>query len=262
MGFFDGVFKKEACAVCGKEVGMLSRSKLQDKQYICDDCRKNINPFIRSDYITLEEFHQAVRQAEQDQKLLENAPSDSSYLQHGSESIAVKHYYTKGVFTIQSNRHRNAKYPPVFYYNEVRPYDPSANFVEKQMGSDPRRLGNMNLITLEEKHASDGTNDGWTIQFPYNHKGIRNVQIEIGKDFDAKEVKAFYDRVRSTARWRENTKSMQREQEMNMMNTFSDVLKAKMTGGNVDEALAKGKQRAEDIANGKEKEGFFSKFFS
>ena len=127
-------------------------------------------------------FHQAVRQAEQDQKLLENAPSDSSYLQHGSESIAVKHYYTKGVFTIQSNRHRNAKYPPVFYYNEVRPYDPSANFVEKQMGSDPRRLGNMNLITLEEKHASDGTNDGWTIQFPYNHKGIRNVQIEIGKD--------------------------------------------------------------------------------
>ena len=55
---------------------------------------------------------------------------------------------------------------------------------------------------------------------------------------------------------------MQREQEMNMMNTFSDVLKAKMTGGNVDEALAKGKQRAEDIANGKEKEGFFSKFFS
>ena len=104
MGLFDGVFKKEACAVCGKEVGMLSRSKLQDKQYICDDCRKNINPFIRSDYITLEEFHQAVRQAEQDQKLLENAPSDSSYLQHGSESIAVKHYYTKGVFTIQSNR--------------------------------------------------------------------------------------------------------------------------------------------------------------
>lgn len=148
MGLFDGVFKKEACAVCGKEVGMLSRSKLQDKQYICDDCRKNINPFIRSDYITLEEFHQAVRQAEQDQKLLENAPSDSSYLQHGSESIAVKHYYTKGVFTIQSNRHRNAKYPPVFYYNEVRPYDPSANFVEKQMGSDPRRLGNMNLILL------------------------------------------------------------------------------------------------------------------
>lgn len=66
----------------------------------------------------------------------------------------------------------------------------------------------------------------FTIQFPYNHKGIRNVQIEIGKDFDANEVRA------------------------------------KMTGGNVDETLAKGKQRAEDIANGKEKEGFFSKFFS
>lgn len=102
----------------------------------------------------------------------------------------------------------------------------------------------------------------FTIQFPYNHKGIRNVQIEIDKDFDANKVKAFYDRARSTARWRENTKSMQREQEMNMINTFSDVVKAKMTGGNVDEALAKGKQRAEYIANGKEKEGFFSKFFS
>ena len=45
-----GLFSKEACVFCGTEVGMLKRSKLQTKEYICNECKKKTNPFARMDY--------------------------------------------------------------------------------------------------------------------------------------------------------------------------------------------------------------------
>ena len=45
-----GLFSKEACVFCGTEVGMLKRSKLQTKEYICNECKRKTNPFARMDY--------------------------------------------------------------------------------------------------------------------------------------------------------------------------------------------------------------------
>ena len=45
-----GFFSKETCTFCGKEVGMLSRSKLATKEFICNDCKNKTNPFARMDY--------------------------------------------------------------------------------------------------------------------------------------------------------------------------------------------------------------------
>ena len=41
-----GLFSKEECCFCGNKVGMLSRKKLTDKNYICKDCEKNCSAFI------------------------------------------------------------------------------------------------------------------------------------------------------------------------------------------------------------------------
>ena len=46
------LFSKEPCAFCGKEVGMMSRSKMSSKDYVCDDCCKKGNPFARVDHLT------------------------------------------------------------------------------------------------------------------------------------------------------------------------------------------------------------------
>ena len=45
-----GLFSKEACTFCQTEVGMLKRSKLQTKEYICNDCKKKTNYFARMDH--------------------------------------------------------------------------------------------------------------------------------------------------------------------------------------------------------------------
>ena len=46
MGFFKNLFSKQACELCSKEVGALSRSKLKDGKYVCYDCLKNSSAFI------------------------------------------------------------------------------------------------------------------------------------------------------------------------------------------------------------------------
>ncbi len=44
MGLFD-IFKKKGCAICGKEVGVFGRKKLEDGE-ICTDCVKKLSPFF------------------------------------------------------------------------------------------------------------------------------------------------------------------------------------------------------------------------
>ena len=45
MGLFDGLFEKKSCGVCGKELGLLGKRKLEDG-YICKDCAEKLSPFF------------------------------------------------------------------------------------------------------------------------------------------------------------------------------------------------------------------------
>ena len=45
MGLFDGLFEKKECGVCGKELGLLGKRKLEDG-YICKDCASKLSPFF------------------------------------------------------------------------------------------------------------------------------------------------------------------------------------------------------------------------
>ena len=36
--FFKNIFGKKNCALCGKECGMMHRSKIKNKEFLCDDC--------------------------------------------------------------------------------------------------------------------------------------------------------------------------------------------------------------------------------
>lgn len=41
-----GLFSKETCCFCGKDVGALNRKKIADGNYICKDCEKDCSAFI------------------------------------------------------------------------------------------------------------------------------------------------------------------------------------------------------------------------
>ena len=45
MGFFDKVFKKKICDVCGEEIGLLGNRKLEDGN-LCKNCAKKLSPWF------------------------------------------------------------------------------------------------------------------------------------------------------------------------------------------------------------------------
>ena len=45
MGFFGKMFEKKNCAICGKELGVFGKTKLEDG-YLCKDCSSKLSPFF------------------------------------------------------------------------------------------------------------------------------------------------------------------------------------------------------------------------
>jgi transposase-like protein len=44
MGLFDKMFSKKNCVICGKELGLLGKTKLGDESYLCKDCSGKLSP--------------------------------------------------------------------------------------------------------------------------------------------------------------------------------------------------------------------------
>jgi len=45
MGFFDKMFEKKECAICGTELGLLGKTKI-DEGYLCKECAGKLSPFF------------------------------------------------------------------------------------------------------------------------------------------------------------------------------------------------------------------------
>ena len=45
MGLFGSLFEKKSCDICGKELGLLGKRKLEDG-YLCKDCAGKLSPFF------------------------------------------------------------------------------------------------------------------------------------------------------------------------------------------------------------------------
>lgn len=45
MGLFGSLFEKKSCDICGKELGLLGKRKLEDG-YLCKDCAARLSPFF------------------------------------------------------------------------------------------------------------------------------------------------------------------------------------------------------------------------
>ena len=59
MGFFDffkNMFKKQTCAFCGGECGVMSRTKIKGDEYICNECRRGASRHVRVSRFTKDEL--------------------------------------------------------------------------------------------------------------------------------------------------------------------------------------------------------------
>lgn len=121
-----GLFSKEECCFCGNKVGMLSRKKLTDKNYICKDCEKNCSAFIevsRYDKAFLEN-HMAYMKKQDELYKKEFEPLDKSKKEKiiGEAFHGIVFADEIAMFEVIDPKAEKRNYKELFRYDQIRNY--------------------------------------------------------------------------------------------------------------------------------------------
>ena len=58
MGFFDKMFEKKECAICGTELGLLGKTKINEG-YLCKECVGKLSPDRKSTRLNSSHKHRS-----------------------------------------------------------------------------------------------------------------------------------------------------------------------------------------------------------
>ena len=275
-----GLFSKEACVFCNTEVGMLKRSKLATKEFICNDCKRKTNYFARMDYTSKDAAQgmmEGLAQEEADfEASFDNAENrfqsaERSFKTWDLGSLRV-HYRCNtrtGAFQINLDAMSRYEHIPVFYFDTMIPYQFAS---ENEVLADIRKHEvvdmNANYVTVKEHKGEEDKVTSCTVVIPYNDDCIREIKLQ-GDVRGNEDVEAFYDFAQRINQDRINWLNAglydearkNKMQVRNLGDTAAAVLKAAATGGSVEEAVKQGIETANDIEEGKVRQGFFGKLF-
>ena len=273
-----GLFSKEACEFCGTEVGMLKRSKLASKEFICNDCKRKTNYFARMDYTSKDAAQSMMETLGQEEADFE-ASFDSAENRFQSAERSFKtwdlgslrvHYRCNtrlGAFQINLDAMSRYEHIPVFYFDTMIPYEFAS---ENEILSDIRRNEvtnmNVNYVNVEESKDAEGNVTSAAVVIPYNSDCIREIKLK-GDIRNKEEEEAFYDFAQrinqDRINWLNNGLYDQarknKMQARNLGDTAMAALKAASTGGSVEDVVKQGIEMANEIEEGKVKQGLFGK---
>ncbi len=273
-----GLFSKEACAFCGTEVGMLKRSKLASKEFICNDCKRKTNYFARMDYTSKDAAQSMMETLGQEEADFESSfdsaenrfqSAERSFKTWDLGSLRV-HYRCNtrlGAFQINLDAMSRYEHIPVFYFDTMIPYEFAS---ENDILADIRRNEvtnmNVNYVNVEESKDAEGNVTSAAVVIPYNSDCIREIKLK-GDIRNKEEEEAFYDFAQrinqDRINWLNNGLYDQarknKMQARNLGDTAMAALKAAATGGSVEEAVKQGIEMANEIEEGKVKQGLFGK---
>lgn len=275
-----GLFSKEACAFCSTEVGALKRSKLATKEFICDECKHKTNYFARMSYTSkdaAQRMMDTLAQEEADFEASFDAAEDRfaraersfNTWDLGSKRVHYRCNTKLGAFQINMSEMSRYEHIPVFWFNTMMPYQFRAEG-ESELFTRRNEAMNANAeyVQVEEKKGDDGKVTHCTLIIPYDDNCIREVRIE--SDVSGEDaIRAFHDladRINDDRRaWLSKAEfDLERKNDMQIRNlgdTAAAALKAAIKGGDVKEAVKKGIETANDIEEGKVKQGFFGRLF-
>ncbi|MBO2528143.1 MAG: hypothetical protein CW335_08270 [Clostridiales bacterium] len=280
-----GLFSKEACTFCGKEVGMMHRSKLKTKEYICSDCRNKTNPYARMDYTSRDAAQRMMEAMPQDAAWLdqeiarledENAEKKIRFVvqdRHdydlGSKHVVYTCVHTLGVFQLYCSDQSHYAYNPVLFFDHILPYrfDDGNTFF-----ADARRMeimdANAKYATVSESKDPDGKITSCELIIPYQDECIQQIRISSSVR-NEDECKAFYaladqinkDRRICIEQYWDDIQRKERMQVRNLGDTAAAALKAAVKGESVEATVKEGLETANAIEEGKVKQGLFGKLF-
>lgn len=272
-----GLFSKETCAFCGTEVGALKRSKLATKEFICNDCKRKTNYFARMSYTSKEAAQRMMDTLAQEEADFEasfdaaenrfaRAERSFNTWDLGDKRVHYRCNTTIGAFQLNMSEMSRYEHIPVFWFDRMMPYEfqPEGDVFDGMRRGRAMDAG-ANYVEVDVSKDDNGKVIHGMLTIPYDDACIREIKIESDTE-DAAPFHDLADRINSDRRaWLGKAEfDLERKNEMQMRNlgdTAAAAFKAAIKGGDVKAAVKQGIETANDIEEGKVKQGFFGKLF-
>lgn len=274
-----GLFSKESCTFCDAQVGMLKRTKLKSKEYICNDCKRKTNYYARMDYTTREAAQSMMEtlplEEAEFEKSFDNASNRFESAERswttwhiGSDTIHYRCNTRTGGFQLRTGSCDSYESIPVFWFDRVMPYEFSSQGDDFFAGSRRTEMLNQDAayVTLEVSKDDEGKPERCSVTIPYDVETIREIRLQLDADSQERldQVQDFVNRLNEDRRvcLRKALHTQEQQEKMHLRNlgdTAAAAIKAAAKGEDVTEALKEGIQTANAIEEGKVRRGFFGK---
>ena len=259
-----GLFSKESCCFCGKEVGLMSRTKLVDGNYICDECKHLTHPFIRIDHLNRDKVASLMQEMEENEAHFQATNWRERKRRHGADTWIFYDNYETGEFALYSPETKRYKNHFVYDMAMVRPFD-------RALANSDMRLPLLtqqqykDSITLTQKEMG-GKPDGWVMHIPYFREDM-NIDIKFPAAMKEDDVRYVFDSARQiignvNPASKDRIERQREMQGINMTQTANKILGAVLSGKGTEgvvKAVEQGIEMNQDIEEGKVKKGLFGR---
>lgn len=183
MGFVDwlkATFGKQPCAFCGSEVGMLKRTKIKNKEFICSDCRRSCSRFIEVYRHTKDELLGHMEYMKRQQALYESLGRPTVIVPGSGSREAIEFYDQAGMFRIR-DLDTDDRYPKeMIRYDQVAHYEPFCNESEPEEAGKPKVFDECGVrITLVGGQMDHESQQKGLRAHPYI---TRELEVVVNKD--------------------------------------------------------------------------------
>ena len=256
MGFFSNLFGKQTCCICGSECGPMSRTKIKNKEFVCDMCARNGSLYARLSEMDKEEAEAHFKFMEGRNRVYEEELSKATggnvihYPGLKLEEEGYTMYMDYGVFVIRhKNNPKNKNYTEVIRFDEV---DTCDYYEEKTPASDGKPAAfkefgvKFNLVSDKPgAHRAKESYNKNPHPHPYIHHEIKvclTKDEKRSRDLDS-ILMTFDKRVFGTDDDRSRFFSMSKNEKANlqagvdMANLIGSAIKANKDGETNPEAL-------------------------
>ena len=140
MGFFSNLFGKQTCCICGSECGPMSRTKIKNKEFVCDTCARSASLYVRLSEMDKDEVKAHMKFMEDRNRAYEEVLKNqtggrvATFPSSKIEADAYTCYLDYGVLAIKHKtdvKHKN--YTEVIRFDEI---DSMEYYEEKNPASE------------------------------------------------------------------------------------------------------------------------------
>ncbi len=181
MGFFGNLFGKQTCCLCGAECGPMSREKIKNKEYVCNDCKKKCSSFVRVSEMDKETVQEHIAFMEKREKIYQEILLNSKVQRFESKKKDKGFYFydDHGFVVIENKKAGVTKLNhEVIRYDEIDSYELYTEMNEPTEPGKPKTFKEdgvlIRLVNAKPgvQLSTDTKNKG-AHAYPYNTRDIK-----------------------------------------------------------------------------------------